>query len=936
VKPSQGRTSAKRLNTAVPGPRRLTNDGGDRLSDFLKFLLIGTGTGGIYALLALGIVLIYRGSGIVNFAQGALALLGAAIYYELPKSLPRFVVVLIAVAVCAVVGALIQLAVMGPMRHASPIARSVATLAILALISSIAVHRYGSLAKPVRGFLPQTTLHPFSNIFVGADRLIILGIAAVLTVVLWLIYGNTRFGLATTAVAENELAASSLGWSPHLVAMGNWAAGSALAGFAGVLLIPLTGLSANSLTLAVIPALAACLFGSFRSFPLTFLGGITIGVLQSETTRYVRSPGWPTAAPFVVIILVLVLRGGALPLRGHLSERLPRLGTGKPRPGVAVAIIALVCGSIWIFTDNWAAAMTTSLAFGILVLSMVVVTGYCGQLSLAQFALAGLGALFATRMADVWHLPFPLAIIAGVIVTVPIGVLVAVPAVRVRGVNLAVASLGLAAAITAVVLGNPNFTGGAVRGTVVPEPKILGMSFDYTRHIERYTLRVLGLLVLCCWLVSNVRRSRTGRRMIAVRSNERAAASLGVSVVGAKLYAFGLGAGIAALGGIMLAYVNRYINFGQFDVMTSIQLVLYAVLGGVGFVLGGALGAQLAPSGVGEQALGHFESIQHWFPIIAAALLVFTVVANSDGIAAKMAEQRAHVGAKLSRRRKAAPAQQSAPLAAVEIGPVTPKTLAITGMTVRFGGVMALHDVSLTVNPGEVVGLIGPNGAGKTTLLDAVSGFVRMSGGTVMLDGSEINDLSPMQRGRRGIGRTFQSLELFEDLSVGDNLRAASEPRDRVAYFSNLVRKGDRELNAAARSAAAQLEIDDILDADPRELPYATRRLVGIARAVALSPSILLLDEPAAGLDDAGTKRLVEIIRRLARERNIGVLLIEHDVSMVLSVCDRIVALNFGSVIATGTPDEIRRNDAVVSAYLGAENVPADEEPAPPVRSVSA
>jgi sulfate-transporting ATPase len=907
------------------------------LSDFLKFLLIGTGTGGVYALLALGIVLIYRGSGIVNFAQGALALLGAAIYYELPSSLPRLVAIVIAVAVCGVVGAVIQLAVMAPMRHASPIARSVATLAILALISSAALQRYGSLAKPVRSFLPHTTLHPFSNIFVGADRLIILGIAATLTLALWAIYGNTRFGLATTAVAENELAASSVGWSPHLVAMGNWAAGSALAGFAGVLLIPLTGLSANSLTLAVIPALAACLLGSFRSFPLTLLGGIMIGVLQSETTRYVHSPGWPTAAPFVVIILVLVLRGGALPLRGHLAERLPRLGTGKPRPGVAVVLIAVVGGSLLIFTDNWAAALTTSLAFGILILSLVVVTGYCGQLSLAQFALAGLGALFATRMADVWHLPFPLAIVAGVIVTVPIGVLVALPAVRVRGVNLAVASLGLASAITAVVLGNPNFTGGAVRGTVVPEPKIFGMSFDYTRHIERYALLVLGLLVLSCWLVANVRRSRTGRRLIAVRSNERAAASLGVSVVGAKLYAFGLGAAIAALGGIMLAFVNRFTNFGQFDVMTSIQLVLYAVLGGVGFVVGSAAGAQLAPGGVGQQAAGHLHSIQHWFPLIAAALLVFTVVANSDGIAAKMAEQRAMVARKVGRRRSAAaPNSLQAVPATLDVSPASPRTLEITGMTVKFGGVIALDDVSLTVNPGEVVGLIGPNGAGKTTLLDAVSGFVRMSSGSVTLDGVPIDACSPMQRGRRGIGRTFQSLELFEDLSVGDNLRAASEPRDRAAYFTNLVRRGDRDLNAAARSAAAQLEIEDLLDADPRELPYATRRLVGIARAVALSPSVLLLDEPAAGLDDASTKRLAEIIRRLARERNIGVLLIEHDVSMVLGVCDRIVALNFGRVIATGTPDEIRRDEAVVSAYLGSADTSAVEASAPSLRSVSA
>jgi ABC-type branched-subunit amino acid transport system ATPase component/ABC-type branched-subunit amino acid transport system permease subunit len=748
----------------------------------------------------------------------------------------------------------------------------------------------------------------------------------VLTVALWAVYSTTPFGLATSAVAENELAAASMGWSPNIVAMGNWAAGSALAGFAGALLIPLTGLSAGALTLAVIPALAAALFGGFSSFPLTFVGGITIGVIQAQTTRYVHAPGWPTAAPFLVIVLILVVRGGALPLRGHLAERLPKLGSGKPTGWIAVVGAAAVGVSLLLFTDNWAAALTTTLAFALLVLSQVVVIGYCGQLSLSQYALAGLGALFAARMADAWNVPFPLAVLSGALLTVPIGLIVALPAVRVRGVNLAVVTLGLASAITAVVLANPSFTGGAVRGTVVPEPKILGVSFDYTKHIGRYTLLVLALLALCSWLVANVRRSRTGRRLIAVRSNERAAASLGVSVVGAKLYAFGLGAAIAALGGIMLAFVNRFINYAQFDVLTNVQLVLYAVLGGVGFVSGAPAGAQLAPGGIGQEIVGHIQSIQHWFPVIAAALLVFTVVANPDGIVPKMLVQRAHISGRLKRfkRSPTEPKNASPPPETPELGVVPPKVLEIVGMTVTFGGVVAVNDVDLTVRPGEVVGLIGPNGAGKTTILYAALGFVRMSRGSVSLDAVQIDRWPAMKRARAGLGRTFQSMELFEDLSVGDNLRAASEPRDRGAYLVNLVRRGERGLSQDAFAAATQMGLDGLIDTNPRQLPYATRRLLGIARTVASAPSILLLDEPAAGLDDTSTKNLGELIRRLAREREIGVLLIEHDVSLVLSVCDRIVALNFGQVIATGTPDEIRRNPAVVAAYLGSE----DAEPA--------
>jgi sulfate-transporting ATPase len=893
---------------------------------FIAFALFGLGSAAVYTLLAQGAVLIYRGSGVVNFAQGAFALVGAYVYFEALKHMPKVPAALCGIAAAALLGLFVQLAIMWPMRRSSALARVVATLGILSVLTQAVSIRYGSTPRYVPSIVPQGRVK-FAGISLSQDRLWLFGIAIVLTGVLWAFYRYTRLGLATSAVAENQTLAATLGWSPRAIASMNWTLGAGLAGLAGVLLAPITALTPDVFVLAIVASLSAALIGAFRSFPLTLFGGFLIAVLQSECTHYVTTPGWTNAVPFLVIIAVIVLRGKALPLRSFRSDRLPAVGTGRINlPGVLLGLAVSVF-AVYFFSTAVTNSITVSASFAVVALSLVVVTGYAGQISLAQYALAGIGALVAGRTIAVWHVPFLLALLLSVVITIPVGLIVALPAVRARGVNLAVATLGLALVIETVVLGNPANTGGVLTGTVVQDPQIFGLHIQSVQYPRRYALVCLAILALSAIFVARLRRRSAGRRLLAVRDNERAAASIGVNVIGAKLYAFGVGAGLAALGGALIALKDSYINYTQFGTVQSINVLALSVIGGVGFVLGALIGGVALAGGVFQNFLSNYFNLSSWWLLILGLLLIVQLIALPDGVASDLGRQARMISHIVLRGRSKKPI--AARPITQKLGRVTPKTLELRDVTVMFGATTALNGVNLVVSPGEVVGLIGPNGAGKTTLIDAATGFVKAKTGHVLIDGEQVDQLSARQRVRRGLTRSWQSDELFEVMTVAENLRTAAEPGGFSTYVRDVLRRESKDLPPAVEASVVQFELSDLLDRLPTELPYATRRLVGVARAMATEPSILLLDEPAAGLDEASTEELITHIRRLAEERGLGILLIEHDVSMVMRTCDRVVALNFGEEIITGTPAEVRAHPVVISSYLGRSEQAHPAEPDP-------
>ncbi|MGV9947882.1 ABC transporter permease subunit [Rhodococcus aetherivorans] len=890
--------------------------------DLLVFGIFGLAAGSGIALVSLGLVLTYRASGILNFAQAAFVMVGAYVYYALrvEAELPGWVAVVGAVIACGLGGLAIFWAVIGPLRHSGALIRVIGTLAIVAVLQSLVTIIYGVQARTVPGWLPTGSFQLASGASVGQDRLWIFGIAVVLTAVLGYVYRRTAFGRVTSAVAENVRSTAMLGHSPDVIASLNWALSAALAGLAGTLIAPIGVLTPSSLLILIIPALAAALLGQFTSFGVTLGAALGIGLLQSWITNYSNNTSLQSAVPFAVIILVLVVRGRGLPMRDHIYDSLPHVGTGRIRwiPLLTGTLVGAVL-IIWVIPTTSVAAVAATLGLATICLSVVVITGYAGQLSLAQYVLAGLAGFMAAKLTA--HLPFLLAVITAIVLAAVVGVLIGLPALRTRGAVLGVVTLGMGQVIYELVLNNTDVNGG-ILGVSVQSPEILGWSIDPLLYPERYATACLLILVLLFIAVANLRRGAVGRRLLAVRSNEVAAASVGVSIVESKLYAFAVSAVIAAAGGVMFAFLQTSVIAGQFTPLGSINIVVVTVVGGIGMVGGSVLGATLLPGTIIDQLL-NISALNLYLPLAGGLLLLIVLRTNTSGLFEMNRLQLAWLATLVrSRMRKSAPTRRTTPRIkhnneSDECPPITPRALHVTDLEVDFSGIVAVNHVDLTVMPGQIHGLIGPNGAGKTTLIDGVSGLVKCTSGRVILGDVDVTRWSPVQRARAGMSRSFQSLELFDDLTVMENLAVAADTFRRRRYLVDLVRPEHIELPDLAHRVIDECDLADVLDSYPTELSYGRRRLVGIARAMVWGPSVLLLDEPAAGLDDAESAELARVVRALANDWGVAVLVVEHRMDLVRSVCDEVTVLASGSVIARGAPEEVLDDSCVLESYLG-------------------
>lgn len=684
------------------------------MNDIIFFLLLGLGVGSLYAMLGAGLVVVYKGSGVINFGYGAMAMYGMFTFdtawnrgeFFLPwvdivpthelnlpvritlsdsGSWPLAPSILLALCMSALIGLAVHFLVFRPLRNSAPLGKVVASLGIALYLQGVALLNFGNSFPVPRSVVPDDAIDNFLGMgqTYPANGLYAVGFAVLMGLGLGLLYRYTRFGLATRAAAGNEKGAVLLGYSPQFLAAVNWVLASVLATTAVIVVGPLQGsITPIGLTALIVPALAAALIGRLQSVPLAVAGGLGLGMIT--TLLDIRKADWfdgpltivqngvTDSVPLLVIVAVLFFRGRSLPIRGTVEEkRLPLSPTPQrmlQHSAVWIVVVTLLA-HFWEDAGPrtvFAGGLQTSLVFMIIMLSMVVLTGYVGQISLAQMSMAGVAAFVMARMMADGEprganlvpvtgpdLPWPIAALIGVAIAVVVGVVLGLPAVRIRGVQLAVVTIAAAVSLQSLYLENDRITGlRAGVPAVVKTPTLLGI--DVGSRSERFqndrpafAVFAVIILALVAMGIANIRRTGVGRRFLAVRANERAAAAAGISVVRTKLLAFGLSAGIAGIGGVMLAFKQVEVSSANFPYQASLVVLAFAYLAGITSINGGIVGGLLVAGSVGPIFGNYFLSgvrLESYTSVLGGFGLILTAILFPGGQAPHLAAGFRHMG----------------------------------------------------------------------------------------------------------------------------------------------------------------------------------------------------------------------------------------------------------------------------------------------------
>lgn len=646
------------------------------MTTHLSNLLLGLGVGGVIAALGLGVVVTYRASNVVNFAHAAIGTYLALVYYEFRASgdivqplllpfVPARIPVLdrptvatamvVTLAIGALVGAGCYYLIFRPLRHAPPLARIVASLGLMVYLIGVMGVRFpsaGAAGLVFDGPLPRNVVEIF-GIRTIADRywmaLIVIGAALVLAAVSRFTY----FGLATRASAENEKGAVLVGISADRVGLLNWIIATVLAGAAMILAAPIIPISPSTTPLLIVPALGAALLGQFRSIGITVAAGFGIGMLQSEIIAvqsdwsWLPNVGLHQAVPFLIILVALVWRGNRTIGRGEIStSRLPP----APDPGrtipITVAVVGLALVASLVLDSGWRLAIILSGIAAVMALSVIVLAGLVGQVSLATFALAGISAFAMVRATDDLGLPFPLAPAIGVLAAVVVGTIAGLPAIRIRGLTLAIASLAAAVAVEELLFEWQWFTGG-LGGSAVEPARLGPIDFDIQATGDGYPRVQFAVLVLVVLLVAmvvvvNLRRSATGSQWLALRANERAAEAVGISAPRAKLSANAVAAALAGVGGALIAYQAQFVSKDSFGALESLIVVAIGYLAGIGAPIAALVAGALAEGGLLTEALDRLsdDASQYQFALSGLALIVAAIWFPAGIVGAAGREER--------------------------------------------------------------------------------------------------------------------------------------------------------------------------------------------------------------------------------------------------------------------------------------------------------
>lgn len=915
----------------------------------------GVVQGLVYALVAFGLLLIFRATGVINFAQGQIGAFGgytmALLYlqYDIPYGL--------SLPLALVAGTLLGIATELILRRLFTQPRLllfVATLGVTQLIQFL------QLQLPIPEDQAATARYPvlldgrweiFGITVTGPQVTVVIAVPVLVLGLTWLLQ-KSKFGRQVRAVADNAASAQLAGISIRTVSTKVWGLAGLLAAVSALLIAPTQGGSIAVVNSALGPkllllSLAAAMFGRMRSFVWTAVGGVIVGVIDMLFVTWAQTGEVPQGtnilAIFVLLLVLMLTLGRSAGMSNDEWTFTTKLKSASEeirrhplyRALTLLGVVLLVGGALllpsFLDTPTDFLSYSTIPVMLIAALSVTVLTGWAGQLSLGQFGFVAIGAYFTIKFSD--GLPIPIAILFGVAFGVLAALIIGIPALRIKGLFLAVITLGFGLMVRNWLIFNSGLSGpGGDAKLAVTRGKGFDLLFwtvkgTNFRGVYWFCLLVSGIALLLVW---QLRRTGVGRSIIAVRDNELSAAAYTVSATKQKILAFAISGGLAALAGGLLPLTALNGQFGVnpgtqiFDVEQSLRIVAVAVVGGIASITGAILGTlvivalplffdgtpqvKLFTSGIGMLVVllyfpGGLISILH-----SGRDLLTAWIARRTGWEPKRNTQTSGIGA----------------LASVHDHSDDSRTPLVTsGVTVSFGGRVVVDDVSINVQPGEIVGLIGTNGAGKSTLMNAISGFVP-STGDIFLFGTEAGRRPAAGRSRLGIGRAFQNARLFASLSVRETLMVALEARERSWLLPSMLSlppspTAERRKRKQANEIIGHLGLSRYADSLMGELSTGTRRIVEMGALLALDAELLLLDEPTAGVAQRETEAFGPLIHSIRRELGASILIIEHDMPMVMSISDRIYCLEAGAVIAEGAPTEVRNNPLVIASYLGTD-----------------
>jgi ABC-type branched-subunit amino acid transport system ATPase component/branched-subunit amino acid ABC-type transport system permease component len=926
------------------------------VDELLPFVIIGLTAGSIYGLAGTGLVLTYKTSGVFNFAYGAIAAVAAFVFYWLWQR--QGMDWRIAALLCVVVlGTVMGLALELLTRLLSRVSIEFQIVGMVGLALGIAggltlwsSNWAGDSASSSLVFPDylDTSTFTFGSVNIGYNQLITMVIALLSTITLYFFFRLARSGVAMRAVVDNPDLASIMGTNPVAVRRYAWVIGTIFAAMSGVLLAPTIGLNALLLVLLVVQAFGAAAVGYFSNLPLVYVGGLAIGVASSVSTKYVGTITWlgglPASLPFIVLFVALLVTPKRLLTLRRTAPAPPPRSTYSAPPRVTIGMAIVVFVLLW-FVPNWVgndlSFWTVGLLSVILFLSLGLLIRESGQVSLCQYAFAAVGAAAFSHFAVDHGIPWLLALLLSGLVAVPVGLLIALPAIRLSGVFLALATLGFGIMLEKLLYLQDIMFGATADGLVGPRPSFAQSDRDY------YYL-VLVAVALVSIVVVAIARGRLGRLLLGLRDSPVALDTEGASTNTTRVLVFCISAMIAGIyGALYSGFVGRVngATFPSFASLTIIAIVVLAVGSAPWYALTSAAFLTIIPSYIDIENIQSYLQIFFGVAVIGVGIRATRPPSTPEWLKNVLdrigGRPRADTStaAEVGPTTVTAPAPISMPTAvaaangrrAAAVGGEGRSGLQLEHITVRFGGLVAVDGLAMEAPVGRITGLIGPNGAGKTTTFNAACGLVRAQQGTVVLNGTNITRSNPAARARRGLGRTFQRSELWNSLTVKENVELGRESglagRSLLTQLVGAPGQG-HSIRTAAADAMALTGVTALADRQAVLLTSGERRLVELARALAGTFDVILLDEPSSGLDHAETQRFGEVLQRVVAERSTGLLLVEHDMALVMDVCEYIYVMDFGRVIFEGTPIAVRESPVVQAAYLGADEVELAVDPA--------